>query len=356
MAYWAWVLADDAGAPLADLSDSSDRRLRRTRNRASEASVSLSLEDDAAVKFFDKLNNTGVPQLRVYRSVNPFGVEAPGTLVFSGYWEPPISGAVDQGSSKIDLAFADPFRRLERRFTDALVTYSATDAGAIAWDLIDDRNTEGETGIKQGTIATTKVRDRTYENKQVAEGIVQLTEVLDGFDFSMTPLDASLNANKLASFEVHTKQGADQEDVRFEFGAETLANLSGFSFTTPGPTTKARVLGADGLISDRPSTFSSIWGIWQQIVTATDVTEQATLDDKAEDLLRNEIKHVYGVTADPKIAPQPVTDFDVGDTVRVGIDTLAISEQRAVRVSAWEIGFGPDGVEETLTVEFDSAC
>ena len=61
MAYWAWVLADDAGAPLADLSDSSDRRLRRTRNRASEASVSLSLEDDAAVKFFDKLNNTGVP-------------------------------------------------------------------------------------------------------------------------------------------------------------------------------------------------------------------------------------------------------------------------------------------------------
>lgn len=353
MAYWSWVLADKNGNGLLDLSDSYGRSFGKTRNRTSEAVFALSLKDEAAHAMSDQLKNHGVPQLRIYHSAEPFTVSKPGQLVFSGYWMDHRGHANPRGSS-VEVAFRDPFARLEYRYTDLLVRYDQVDAGGIAWAMIDAANLDGDTGIDQGVIAATKTRDRTYESKQLAEGIVQLTEVIDGFDFNLSPLDASLTRGKLAAFNVYQNQGEVQDDVRFEYGEGTLDNIRDFSFTTPRPVTKSLVLGENGLSSVRSSETSK-YGIWQVSESAVDVNQQSTLDDKAVDLLRPSVDPVFYINADAKIAPRPIQDFDIGDTVRVGIDYGSISEDMTLRVSSWYFTFTEDGIEDEILLGFDGA-
>ena len=74
------------------------------------------------------------------------------------------------------------------RYTDAVVEYASTDAGEIAWDLIDNsqNQTNGDLGITKGIIETTQNRDRTYYNQNIMEAIVNLSNVIGGFDFEFT--------------------------------------------------------------------------------------------------------------------------------------------------------------------------
>jgi hypothetical protein len=85
-----------------------------------------------------------------------------------------------------------------RRFLTADVTYTATDQGAIAEDLVE---VEAQSAKPGGDLAVTSptnthgvTRDRTYvgnELKQIGEAVEQLSEVIDGFDWSLdTTYDA----------------------------------------------------------------------------------------------------------------------------------------------------------------------
>jgi hypothetical protein len=77
---------------------------------------------------------------------------------------------------------------LNHRITGAIKSFSNTDAGDIAWELIDDsqNETDGDFGITQGSIETTVDRDRTFNDKNIMEALVQLSEVNNGFDFEIT--------------------------------------------------------------------------------------------------------------------------------------------------------------------------
>lgn len=354
-----WVLCDHTGSPLRGSHIAQKRRLVASRNRSMEARLSFGLHDEAAISVFEALRN-GIPQLRVYLGNDP-------TPVFSGHWTPMKGSSAVDSESMVDLVFRDAFDRLAYRWTDVLTTtYTALDAGLIAKDLIDDLATAvvlmpTPTGIATNTawIEPTKERDRTYVNKNVAEAIIELTEVIEGFDWYPTYLDPRDNAGSTMRFNVAARPaGTDRtSDVRFEYGAGTLENCSGYSFSTSLPITLFRTTGTDPLGGDSQEgghdAALARYGAYMAVAAFPDVTETATLAEHGFALLRDAPAHVTDFSPDPELSPLPWRDFWVGDTVSWLVDDGAMQEQSAMIVQSIEIGIDDSDNIDDLKIGID---
>jgi hypothetical protein len=120
------------------------------------------------------------------------------------------------------------------------------------------------------------------------------------------------------------------------------------SRTTQPPINVATVLGANGLSATRTDPVSiSAFGYWPMQVSASDVTEQATLEDKAQALLRPApIKTVqfmpeFGL----ENCPRPFDDFGLGDRVHFYARRDSLVESVVVRVNELKIAIDDDGFE-----------
>lgn len=330
-----WVIATSAGQALAELTTATGRQLTFRRNGVPEATFALSHEDEDAKLLLDALAAGGVPLLKVFRN---------GILRFHGYLAPFTEEAQEQ--SILTATFRGPFGRLlgdggnRGRFTAAVKEFSQIDAGQIAWTLI---NETPSVGIRKGTIEATKLRDRRYESGNVGELIVNLTNVLDGFDFEVVPTDAGRDIGR---FDVFARQGQERMDAPFEYGATTLANVRRFERATQPPINVARVIGADGLVGEkRNQTSIDKYGEWWVQFAASDVSEQPTLDDKAQALLRPNPIKVLNFTPDPALAPLPWDDYWLGDTVPVRARQGSLSEDSAARVNEITVVVDDNGNE-----------
>jgi hypothetical protein len=113
----------------------------------------------------------------------------------------------------------------------------------------------------------------------------------------------------------------------------------------------SRVLGANGAVSysnvvqqaAKDSASRAKYGTWEGQISASDASEQQTLDDKANALLRpNPIKTI-DFTPDPKLGPMPFDDYYVGDTVYFYANRNALVEgPTPVRVNAFTVVIDPD--------------
>lgn len=339
MSGWTWVLADHAGVAIAELA------CRRTqtyqRNAEPTASPVFSHDDEAALLLEEALRN-GIPQLRVLRDGELWA-----STILTGLAEDAADG------STFAPVFKGPLAILEHRFTDATVEFTDQDAGQIGWDLIAAAHAENPVPIREGAIAATKDRDRVYEHKQVREAIVQLTEVLDGFDFEILPLDPTAAGGMVGEFTVYAEQGQVREDVLFGYGPETLANVQSARRQTKPPINRVRVLGQDGAVAEQEDLASiDRYGLYMVTVSATDVVETDTLNDRARDALRPHPVRVIEFTPDPTLAPQPGTDYWLGDTVSFHARRGSFNDELQVRVNSIEISEDENGGEtHTLTIE-----
>lgn len=344
----AWLLCDQAGSALAELTTAAGRTLTYTRNSYAESTFTLSHEDDAAQLLLDALAS-GIPTLKVYR-------RAPGdstfTLRFNGYLAPFTEQAEEQAT--LSLVFRSPFARLsgdgsERgRFTAASVPFTAQDAGQIAKSLIDTTNADSFTGLATtGTIETTVSRDRTYQFANVGESIVNLTNVQNGFDFDETFV---ASGTTLAQFNVHASLDQTRPTALFQYGPETINNVRSMSRTTQPPINSVVVLGANGLFGVASDAGSiATYGKWYTQVSASDVTEQATLNAKAMALLRPD--PVKTVEFQPDFAlescPQPWDDFWIGSGVPFYARRGALEEDVTVRINSVTVPVDENGFEAT---------
>ena len=231
------------------------------------------------------------------------------------------------------------------------VSYSATDAGAIAKALIDGANAYSPTGVgTTGTITPTKTRDRTYpSHSNIGEAVVNLTAVLDGLDFEVSPVD---DGSTLGIFTVYAQQGSDQPNSKFEYGPTTLANCLAMHRQTLPPVNHVTVIGANGLSSTKQDDTSiARYGHYEYVMTQTDVSEQATLDDKANALLRPNPVKVIDFTPEPRLAPSPWDDYWIGDTVQFYAKRGALKEGPvSVRVNQITVVIEPDTGLESATI------
>lgn len=347
MARTTWVLCDHTGLPVAEVTNAAQRVFGARRNRGRQGTLTLSHHDLEASRILDLLPN-GVPQLRYYRD---------GTLRLSAYLTSIEERLAESGEDAFVATFKDPFGRLlgdgsdSGRFLSTDMTLTG-DQGALAWVLIAFLNAEGETGIRQGLIEGTVVRDRTYEaGKNVGEALVQLTEVDGGPDIEFLPLDPMETGGKLADFTVYASQGEDRPDLLWGFGRGTMANVLDVTRQIMPPVNVVRLTTTEGLVSTQTHPASvALYGQWPLSASSpNDVTDQGTLDAKALAMLRPGWRKLVSFTPDPE-GPQPFDDYWLGDTGRFKGSEGALSETFVPMVNAVTITEGPDG-EETHDLE-----
>lgn len=207
------------------------------------------------------------------------------------------------------------FEQLSSRYTTAERIFTGVDQGLIAWTLIDETqsDTEGDLGITEGTIEETIERDRKYYNNNIMEMIINLSNVLGGFDFEITDLKA---------FNAASVIGVDRTDsivLRYGVNIQECTIVEDFTKPVNRAIVLGEATGEDNLQrverEDAPS--MALYGLREDVESQMDVSEIETLEDTGDAMLRKYKSRLFKV--DAKILPSSlkVTDFALGDMVRL---------------------------------------
>lgn len=168
------------------------------------------------------------------------------------------------------------------------ISYSQTDAALIARDLIaETQAVMGDFGITNGISQDAGVlRDRNYVDQNVKDGIINLTNLIDGnFDFKFL-------ADR--TFETYTMMGTTRDNLKFTYPyniksmtvPRTALNLYNYIIGLGSG------FGEETLRSEAGDTASRLnYGTRQKIISFNSVSVQETLDQQvvSEVLLRKDI-------------------------------------------------------------------
>lgn len=272
-------VTDPAGAKIADLSSRSlSFSFKLIRNRASQINLTFDVDDLEA--YFQEVGLTISDVLKT--NVNEIHIYRNSTQVVAGQ-----INFVDVQISNIPVIAVTAVGWLElfaQRVTEQYKTYTNIDQGQIMWDLIDTSQTtdaDADYGITQGTIPTSINRDRVYEYKNIKDAIVELSEVIGGPDFEITP-------NKV--FNVfYPSQGTVRDDIVFNFPG----NVIELGFSLDGVPMANRVIGVgsgsgdDNLVSVADNTAPrSLYKLREDVIQYGDISIQATLDAHTDEDVR----------------------------------------------------------------------
>lgn len=196
-----------SGLLLADFSGRIDNRtFHISRNRAGDASWNIPLyiyEKYARDSGINASTLIGVAQ-------NDLLISRNGRPLFLGEIEYYDINIGDE--SYLTARVIGYFDLLANAFTGDLDFYNNVDAGQIAWGYIDNwQNSDANAnyGIVEGDIQATVNRDRNVgAGKNIKEGIIQLTEVINGFDFEI---------DTQKRFNVYPLIGVDRTEFNFTF-------------------------------------------------------------------------------------------------------------------------------------------
>lgn len=262
-------------------------------------------------------------------------------LRFHGKIRDPLTRTPDA----IAVTAGGPVALLDRRRRQSEFRRTAIDAGVIVDELLDEENLRSPTRLRmREPIPPSVLRDRVFEpGRAILEALTQLAEADDGFYFLEQPLDGV--AGTYAELELrYPAAGVDQPDVKLEFGEGTLANLESYKITEGLPINAVTTVGAGsgvtGRLTGRREEAGSIaaYDLLETEIGYSNVTEQATLDQLAQEGLQPAPRKTYSVAPLPAggaevngvYVPRLFRDFDVGDTIRIAIKDGATQEADVV--------------------------
>ena len=337
MSEYKYILWDFRTGQKEILPEALNRSYSYQLNRAGKASFSLPLTTERLQRFPLYI---GVTRLLIYRADK---------LIWAGViWEITEDAQDDEGA--VNVQCTEIFHILsEKRYTSN--TYTSTDAGTIAWGLINTTQglTGGNLGITQGTIQTTQNRDRTYLDEKIGEKIIQLTEVINGFDFEITP---SIKVNTLGVFNVYSKRGSTLNTFRLEYGEGLKNNIQSWSRKRTlsdmfnSVIVEGEGLGETILTSTQTDTalISSV-GLLEARVQEKSVNVQTTLDTKAQEFIRvrKTEQPLYDITVNN--AYNDFGKYDVGDIVPVRIKYGYLDINTTMRIYGIDVRVSDSGEE-----------
>lgn len=185
------------GEMLADISSEIiSRQFTARRNRAESIALQLDLfaAEQRAIKShldFDQLFAEGTNELRIFRGERPL---MGGTIYY-------VAPSVDTDSATLDVRATGFLDLLKDRYvwpdtSNFGRTYTATDIGAIMWDMINYTQSpitnwglaNGSFGITQGTIQTSRTMTDTWQPwaTSIRDILIAMTERINSVDFEFT--------------------------------------------------------------------------------------------------------------------------------------------------------------------------
>ncbi len=279
----------------------------------------------------------------IYRSED----DGDGVLVWAGEMAVTKGTLVHNENNWITIYSYTWLEQFKNRFTAAEVVFDTIDQGQIAWSLIDTTQAESSFGITQGSIPATKNRDRTYFNQNVYEGVVNLSNVLSGFDFEIT--DEKV-------FNVASIIGEDKRDeIQFIYGVNIREATIEDNFLNP--VNRAIVLGQPtdntNLIREESNDTAAQaeFKLRENVLSEMDVSDTGTLQDKGLAILRKRSAELRKVEFIPAGSTRDtINAFGVGDIVYINIVDSYYSIEGDFRVYEWSVRYGSDNVEHISLV------
>lgn len=316
-------------------------------------------DDFMELKFGKRLNNYGscnftVPisemKLDSLVALRTFSIwiYREGILIWSGEMAMRDGNLDNQGGGDVTIYGFDWLELFRKRFTASEVTYSGVDAGELAWELIDTSQSQpnGDFGITLGTIEPTVNRDRTYNNQNIYEAIVNLSNLISGFDFQITN-------SKI--FNVESTIGVDRTDsVVLEYGHNIIKCRVTEDYTDP--TNRAIVLGQaeafDELqrVERDDAVSQGIIKLRESVLSEMDISEIETFEEKGDALLRKNASPLMKLDIDILQNTPSIADFGLGDTIRLKIIRAPYNIDESYRVFGWDITYDSNNNEKLSLV------
>lgn len=337
MSEYKYILWDFRTGQKEILPEALNRSYSYQLNRAGKASFSLPLTTERLQRFPLYI---GVTRLLIYRADK---------LIWAGViWEITEDAQDDEGT--VNVQCTEIFHILsEKRYTSN--TYTSTDAGQIAWGLINTTQglTGGNLGLTQGTIQATQNRDRTYFDEKIGEKIIQLTEVINGFDFEITP---SVKVNTLGVFNVYSKRGSTLNTFRLEYGEGLKNNIQSWSRKrTLSDIYNSVIVEGEGYgdialkSTQTDNSMITAVGLLEGRVQEKSINQQTTLDTKAQEFIRvrKTEQFIYDITLNN--AYNDFGKYDIGDIIPVKIKYGYLDINTTMRIYGIDVRVSDSGEE-----------
>jgi len=285
------------------------------------------------------------PMSILYVNMNYVKIKRGGRYLFGGqinYVNPQLTDQAQ--SSVINVRVAGYLSLFKQRFTGAERVFTSTDAGTIAYTLINESQalTNGDYGITSGTIQTSVNRDRTYAGyKCIADAIIELSQVVNGFDFEFT-YDKKFNV-------YYPSMGIDRTaSTIFEYPK----NIKTINFEYDGSLmVNSDILLGNGIVSVRSdTTYQSLFKLRQRREEFSDVIISTTLENKGDETLRiykNLNPIITSIDILGNIEPY-VGSYWLGDQVKIKVNdivTFSPVNNQTYKIDTINIGLDQNSME-----------
>lgn len=331
-----WALCDSQGRELAPIDDFHQDQLQLAVNDIRNGSVTVSIEDPVvtlvqsmATRLKAWLNGYVVLNAPIFLPDHEMGGES-GTLTISATDNLRLATA-------FTLSFAEQVGVDQSEIMALLMEAADATAAEKANGVLGH-------GIIRGALAASVARDRTYYDlTNIWEAILEMSQVIDGPDFELEPLDRDDGVfTQLNTY--WPKQGSDfSGSVKLEYGVGAH-NATGFGWQPTGEQLCNRYIMAGATPEGSPTTpawisenidSQRLFGIYTATEVDTEITDVATLREHADAVVATrafpldfftvqpavqEGEHDgvhYGVP--PRFGPptDPDADFWLGDVIGI---------------------------------------
>jgi hypothetical protein len=267
-----------------------------------------------------------------------------------------VSEPLISDQANVSITAGDPWDELTARKLAADETYTAQDAGGIAWASVNTENARATTRLREGTVEATVARTITFmAGTSRADVVTQLSQLDGGFGFALDPVAGVPGTLAELTILADFSRG-ELPGVRFEYGDGTLANCDGFTEELRRPRNRIVVQGQSLADGTRPEAVAEDiasqdeYGLWESTISL-DTTDTAVLAAHARAELRPDPIALYTLKPGPE-APFLFRDFDAGNVVGLAIRHGRVDVSGTARVDECTIrrNTSSDWIIDTLTL------
>ena len=245
-----------------------------------------------------------------------------------------VVGDIDLTKSKnSDLQFTIAsvgfFSLFAKRRTGPKRVFTATDAGQIAWTLINESQTDssgyGSLGITQGTIMTSVPRDQTYTFASIKDEIEKMSyyNIKNGYDLD-------IDNNK--QFQVwYPQRGSNRPEIVFDD-----RTITDWGWRKPGVlslTNRVYSLGAgiNGDVAyqqcDSLIDYKTAFGLLEDVVSDRSQSSATNLSDIGNQYLRDNQSAQLSLWLNHTDGEPDVLNYSIGDAVAITIPEVNIQNE-----------------------------
>ena len=356
---WSFILANNAGVTIDVLDGSAKQvQLEYQRSDVGKAIVQLDTDDERAVALIAQVVSI-TPRLYCYRD---------GVLEFAGFLTSIEQTADSEG--QLTATFEDGLALLRYRVTEQGTGagsgpeyYGQSSANIIASSsllgtyrsLLSQANNSTATGLVAGAVAsdgTVNIEELVIGREVILDRILEISRMTGGPDLRINPQP---QGSTLATLDVGSLFTATTPAAVFGYGPGTVVNVLSVAQQITPPRTRVTVVGADveasSTVTSTITTAEGGLGRWESVESRSDIQSTTDCTNTADALVRAAWTQTINFTPDPAIAPSPLSDYNVGDPIRITVNRGSLAADATARVNKIAITIDSSGVESDHSIE-----